>query len=933
MTSSTHTTRTIWFTDLAGTDIDKVGGKGANLGRLASAGFPVPSGFVVDTGAYLAHIEPIRDRISRALAEISYDDAEALERAVEQIRGWIIATDMPADIAAGIKDAYGQLGEVYVAVRSSGTAEDLEGASFAGLHDTYLDIKGADDVLDAVKRDWASLWTARAVAYRKSGGFTEFPSIAVVVQTMIASEVSGVMFTGNPLNAATDEIMLNASWGLGEAVVQGITTPDEYIIWHKNFKVLEKTLGSKEVEIVRNPQTGRGTVQRDVDPARRDEFTLTDEAASQLAEIGAGVQALYEGFPQDLEWGYADGQFYVLQARPVTGVEFSWDADVTESVQGNSEAVPYDNIWSRVFPEEMWTGAISPLMFSWRCWGLNQCHSVGVHAFGYPNQDYTTRRLWKYHKGVSYYNVAADRHRIKESIPPQLREGMLHKIPTMWHQEVLNAPFDWGRYLNMFHKVETERPDMGFNWWRYLDRDFIKNADYREATRPRTVPEREAMSDEELKAHLADVIRLEISSYDPPWNGLLWYMGESIAWLGWICANWYSGGRENIFVDLITGTRRENIVGEEAHAAWELANMIGRSPELRSLLEKYPDARFFDYLDQCIEGPAFRKAYDEYVAERGHRGHPDRDIYFDRRADNVMVDLAAWPGMLDEQDPRINEAETRAKLEESIAHVHKNLLSRENGVFKAQLFAALIDFTHRSLEYRDNEREVMDWSTYDIKLCFEEVGRRCVERGGLREMKECYFLTTEELYAVLAGTDNKRLTRAKIDARRKNFDAINSGEKDPVPFIQRSRPSPIDEPEISGDGVFEGKGTSAGKVTGTARVVHELNQIGRVQKGDILIVHATDPGWMPVFSRIHGIVLESGGLISHGAIIAREFGLPGAQLPGARRLIPDGATITLNGDTGIIQVHGDDESPDELAARVEAIEAEAPVHHHTVSVF
>ena len=215
MTSSTNAPNIIWFTDPAGTDIDKVGGKGANLGRLANAGFPVPPGFVVDTGAYLAHIESIRTDISGALAKISYDDAEALEKAVEQIRGWIIAAGMPANIAAGITNAYAQLGDVYVAVRSSGTAEDLEGASFAGLHDTYLDIKGADDVLDAVKRDWASLWTARAVAYRKSGGFTEFPSIAVVVQTMVASEVSGVMFTGNPLNAATDEIMLNASWGLG----------------------------------------------------------------------------------------------------------------------------------------------------------------------------------------------------------------------------------------------------------------------------------------------------------------------------------------------------------------------------------------------------------------------------------------------------------------------------------------------------------------------------------------------------------------------------------------------------------------------------------------------------------------------------------------------------------------------------------------------
>jgi pyruvate,water dikinase len=180
----------------------------------------------------------------------------------------------------------------------------------------------------------------------------------------------------------------------------------------------------------------------------------------------------------------------------------------------------------------------------------------------------------------------------------------------------------------------------------------------------------------------------------------------------------------------------------------------------------------------------------------------------------------------------------------------------------------------------------------------------------------------EELYDVLAERENKRLTRAKIDARRKNFDEINTGERDPAPFLVAGRPAPIDEPELEGEGVFQGKGTSSGRITGTARVVHELKQIGRVKKGDILIVHATDPGWMPVFSRIHGIVLESGGLISHGAIIAREFGLPGAQLAGARRLIPDGALITLNGDTGVIQVH-DTDDPDVVAKEVAELEGQA----------
>ena len=425
---------TIWFSDPAGTDLAQVGGKGANLGRLSQAGFVVPPGFVVGTTAYNAHIESLKEQISWVLAKIDYNDADSLERSVTQIRGIITNAEVPAAIASEIRAGYAKLGgDLYVAVRSSGTAEDLDGASFAGLHDTYLDIRGTDAVIDAVKRCWASLWTARAVSYRKTQGFTQFPSIAIVVQTMVESEVSGVMFTGNPINTATDELMINASWGLGESIVSGIVTPDEYIVSHRNLKVLNRTLGTKKVQVVRDAANGVGTVHQDVAESLREIFTFSDERVGELADIGRRIQAAYEQMPQDIEWGYAKGKFYVLQARPITGVDFSWDSDVTARVQGNDDAVPYDNIWSRVFPEEMWTGAISPLMFSWRCWGLNQCHSLGVHAFGYPEQDYTTRRLWIYHKGVSYYNVEADRDRIKQSIPPPLRAGMLHKIPKAWH--------------------------------------------------------------------------------------------------------------------------------------------------------------------------------------------------------------------------------------------------------------------------------------------------------------------------------------------------------------------------------------------------------------------------------------------------------------------------------------------------------------------
>ena len=275
-----------------------------------------------------------------------------------------------------------------------------------------------------------------------------------------------------------------------------------------------------------------------------------------------------------------------------------------------------------------------------------------------------------------------------------------------------------------------------------------------------------------------------------------------------------------------------------------------------------------------------------------------------------MVDLRVIRSLMGTQNPRIQEHRTRERLEESIKHVRDNLAAQpQYGLFKAKLFDLLIDFSHHSMEFRDNEREVMDWSTYDIKLGFEEIGRRCVERGGLRDYRECYFLTMEELYAVLAGQYNSRLTRAKIDARRKNFDAIDTKARHPSPFLVAGRPAPIDQPEISGDGVLRGKTTSVGKVTGTARVVFELSQIGRVKDGDILIVHATDPGWTPVFMLIKGIVLETGGLISHGALLAREFGLPGVQIEGALQLIPDGAKITLDGDNGLVIIHDETDEP------------------------
>jgi hypothetical protein len=309
-----------------------VGGKAASLGRLARAEFPVPPGFTVSTRAHESFLQAgrLNEQIAEILGSIDFGDATAIDTQTARIRALITDSPMPDEVVAAIAADYRALGDdPYVAVRSSGTAEDLADASFAGMHDTYLDVRGEQDVLDAVRRCWASMWTARATAYRHNGKHDqEAARLAVVVQTMVESDVSGVMFTANPMTARTDEIVVNASWGLGEGIVSGVLTPDEYLLAKGNLKIKARTVGAKEKQVRRNPETSRGTVLVDTPQQDRDRSSLSDEHLVELADLGRRVMDFYGGLPQDIEWALVGEQLHLLQSRPVTGAEFTWDEEV-----------------------------------------------------------------------------------------------------------------------------------------------------------------------------------------------------------------------------------------------------------------------------------------------------------------------------------------------------------------------------------------------------------------------------------------------------------------------------------------------------------------------------------------------------------------------------------------------------------------------------
>ena len=311
----------VWFNDLSKEDVGLAGGKGANLGELVRAGLPVPEGFVVTSKAYKRFLKDsgLWDKISKILENTNADKTRELQEASKKIRELIINTPMPEDLKVGIREYYQRLadGEEFVAIRSSATAEDLPGASFAGQQETYLNIKGAESVVEHVQKCWSSLFTPRAIFYREKKGFKhEKVAIAVVVQRMINADKAGVMFTIHPATGEKDKIVIEAAWGLGEGVVSGSVTPDHYVVDKNTGEIVNKEIALKEIMFVRDKKTGK-TVKKEVPESKKNKRVLNEKEIKELANFGKIIEDHYE-FPQDIEWAIEGKDIYILQSRPIT---------------------------------------------------------------------------------------------------------------------------------------------------------------------------------------------------------------------------------------------------------------------------------------------------------------------------------------------------------------------------------------------------------------------------------------------------------------------------------------------------------------------------------------------------------------------------------------------------------------------------------------
>jgi rifampicin phosphotransferase len=904
----------VWFSEDGATRRDLVGGKGANLGLLTAAGFAVPPGFVVATEAYRLHLEAIDSDpgIATLVDGIDYDEPRKLEEATAAIRALIIATPLAAASRSAIADAYRSLSGTNgaVAVRSSGTAEDTAEASFAGLHDTFLDVRGEEVLFESIRACWASLWTARATRYRHDKGFDHLSAdLAVVVQAMVDSECAGVMFTANPLTGATDEVIVNASWGLGESVVSGLVTPDEFVLAKATLDLRRTSIGDKTAEIIRDVDAPSGVVTRDVDPARRLRPSLSEDQLRRLGQMGKRVEDHYGQMPQDVEWALADGEFFLLQSRDVTGVELSWDDEV-DGWQDLPDDPSY--VWTRRWADEYWTGPITPLFYSIRGEERQRIHTMVQKRMGNP--ELARMRLQKYRKAEVYWNANFEKEMVATVLPKSLRTpAVMAKTPSSWWDEIAEAPFSVRKYLNIYARTLLLEPEAGPTKWigvvyEHLDHNTTEGDGKSDA-------ELADLTDRELRRYALARMDLAVEMRSTMWTAFFVYGPGMLSLLGDWLARWYTGQNPHAFSDLVSGLPKQSVTLRENEELWKMAGLIRADSVLASAFDAWSDGAFLEKVDEIAGAEEFARRYAAFKREHGHRGQADRDMWYPNRFEDPAIDYRSLKVILtsdSDRSPAEREEQMKARREAATDEVVENLRRQPLGLMKAEAFKVLLSQLHRFLTVRDDERHFVDRLAWSMKRTMLEVNRRILERDLLDGTKDFYFLAIEELFDVLESRHDPRRVRAKIAGRRENFERFDRKEITPPLYMRNGETVELDRAEVdAGDegGKLVGMGTSPGLTTGPARIVRSLTELDRVSKGDILVCQATDPGWTPAFLVISGLVLETGGMLAHGSCLSREYGLPAVQVRDAMSLIKDGQVITVDGAAGAVLLEDQTNSP------------------------
>ncbi|WP_414517823.1 phosphoenolpyruvate synthase [Nostoc sp. PCC 9305] len=863
------------FQDIDKTQLKVVGGKGANLGELSKIeGIFVPDGFCISTEAFKRIIGETSS-INELLAQLSLlkvEDRHKIGELSGEIRSFIEGITIPQDINEEIARLLSRFDEKNAyAVRSSATAEDLPTASFAGQQDTYLNIIGKESIYQHISKCWASLFTERAVIYRLQNGFDHRKvHLSVVVQKMVFPQVAGILFTADPVTSNRKVLSIDASFGLGEAMVRGIVNADIYKVC--NGKVIDKKISTKKLAIY--ALKDGGTKEQEIEQQRQNRQALTDEQIVQLERIGRKIEEHF-GSPQDIEWCLVDDTFYIVQSRPIATLYPIPEASDREN-----------HVYVSVGHQQMMTDPMKPL---------------GLSLF----QLTAARPMYKA-GGRLFVDITPD---LASPVRREIIVDVLGKSDPLI-KDALMTIIERGDFIkslpNDQKELSLDKSNKGMS-----SADFQTQIEYDPTIVPDLIKSNQASIDElkhniQTKSGLAlidfileDTQKLKKSLSDPQSFGVIMTGMNASSWINEKMNEWL--GEKNV-ADTLSQSVANNITSEMGLALLDVADVIRPYPEVIDYLQHVKDDSFLDELPKFHGGKETQDAIYAYLNKYGMRCAGEIDITKTRWSEKPTTLVPMILSNIKNFEPNASNRkfeqgrQSALKKEQELLERLKKL---PDGEQKSEETKRTIGLIRNFVGYREYPKYGIVNRYFVYKKALLKEAEQLVQTNVIHEKEDIYYLTFEELREVVRTNQldyqiiSKRKDEYKLYEKLTPPRAIASdGEIIAGRYKRENLPAEA----------IVGLPVSSGVIEGRARVILNMEDAD-LEDGDILVTSFTDPSWTPLFVSIKGLVTEVGGLMTHGAVIAREYGLPTVVgVENATKLIDDGQRIRVNGTEGYVEI-------------------------------
>ncbi|MEY2304727.1 phosphoenolpyruvate synthase [Bacillus tropicus] len=860
------------FQEIEKGQLSLVGGKGLNLGELSNIqGIQVPEGFCVTTVGYEKAIEQNENlqTLLQQLTKLKLEDRAQIGEMSKEIREVIMAVQIPSDVVEAVAHYLSRFGNEHAyAVRSSATAEDLPYASFAGQQDTYLNIIGKEAILQHVRKCWASLFTERAVMYRMQNGFEHNQvSICVVVQKMVFPEASGILFTADPITSSRKILSIDASFGLGEALVSGFVSADNYKV--KEGKIVDKVISTKKVAIYALKEGGTETKQ--INSAQQKIQTLSEQQILQLAQIGRQIEA-YFGCPQDIEWCLVDNTFYIVQSRPITTLY-----PIPEENDGEN------HVYISVGHQQMMTDAMKPLGLSFF---LLTTSAPMRKAGGRLFVDATQRLASPASRDYLINTLGKSDPLIRDALTTVVeRDNFITLLPDDEKQKSVGKgvpPVSTQPEIESDPAIVTE---------------LIQNSEASLEELKQNMQLKSGVN--VLDFILEDIQQLKKVLFNPQSIAVIMAGMNASTWINEKMEQWL--GEKNA-ADTLSQSVQNNITSEMGLALMEVADVIRPYEEVIAYLQHVENDSFLDEFVQFKGGEKAREAIDAFLNKYGMRCSGEIDITKTRWSEKPTTIIPMILNNIRDFEYGASKRKFEEGLQEALKKEEElvdRLQQLPDGKQKVEETKRMIRNIRNFIGYREYPKYGMINRYFIYKQALLKEAEQLVQSGVIHEVDDIYYLTFEELHEVVR---TKKLNYELIHKQKNDYKLyekltpprIMTSDGEIITGKYKRENLPVD--------AIAGLPVSSGVVEGRARVILNMEE-ANLEEGDILVTAFTDPGWTPLFVSIKGLVTEVGGLMTHGAVIAREYGLPAVVgVENATKLIKDGQRIRVHGTEGYIEV-------------------------------